>query len=124
MKKKFLAAVATLAPLSAFAADAGFESVDSAITTITNLIGRLVPLVISLGLVLFLIGVLKFITAGGDEEKRASARGMIIFGIIALFVMTAVWGLVNILKTTIFSNDTDVYVAPGIPIPPDSSSFN
>lgn len=79
-----------------------FQDFDRSIATITGWIDKLIPLVISIALILFLIGIVQFVTAGGDEEKRASARGMIIFGIIALFVMVSVWGFVNILSRTFF----------------------
>lgn len=88
-----------------------FTSIFSSLDTITGLINRLIPLIISIALVLFLIGIVQFVTAGGDEEKRAAARGMIIFGIIALFVMVSVWGFVNILAKTFFGSGSSA-VAP------------
>ena len=84
----------------------GFSDFNTALTTISGWIDRLIPLVISVALILFLIGIVQFVTAGGDEEKRAAARGMIIFGIIALFVMVSVWGFVNILSRTFFGGQT------------------
>jgi hypothetical protein len=81
-----------------------FSTLSDALTSVTDLINRLIPIVISIALLLFLIGIVQFVTAGGDEEKRAAARGMIIFGIIALFVMVSVWGFVNILSKTFFGS--------------------
>jgi hypothetical protein len=60
----------------------------------------IVPIVFSLALILFLWGLLSYITAGADEEKRGTARNYMIYGIIALFVMVSVWGLVAILNRT------------------------
>jgi hypothetical protein len=42
----------------------------------------------------FLWGVIQYITAGADEEKRAGARNYMIYGIIGLFVLVSVWALV------------------------------
>jgi uncharacterized membrane protein len=89
-----------------------FSSIGSALGSISDFINRLIPLIISIGLVLFLIGIVQFVTAGGDEEKRAAARSMIIFGIIALFVMISVWGFVNILAKTFFANSGTSTLAP------------
>lgn len=80
-----------------------FGTLDAALASISNFIDRLIPLIISIALILFLIGIVQYVTAGGDEEKRSAARGMIIFGIIALFVMVSVWGFVNILSRTFFA---------------------
>lgn len=112
--KKFLVAVVAFLPGLSMAQDGDFSSVQNAVISITDLIDRMIPLVIGIALLLFLIGVLKYVTAGGDEEARAAARGMIIFGIIALFVMTAVWGFVNILKSSIFGGG-DVTTSPPLP---------
>ncbi len=78
----------------------------------TCLIDRLIPLLISLGLVLFLIGVLRFVTAGDNEEKRQGGRDLMIFGIIALFVMVSVWGFVNILSQTLFKKNAVIESLP------------
>ncbi len=93
-----------------------FTDFNSALVTISNWINQLIPLIISIGLILFLIGIVQFVTAGGDEEKRAAARGMIIFGIIALFVMVSVWGFVNILSKTFFgSGGINTYAPNSVP---------
>ncbi len=90
-----------------------FTDLSTSLDTITSLINRIIPLIISIALVLFLIGIVQFVTAGGDEEKRAAARGMIVFGIIALFVMVSVWGFVNILARTFFgTNGQNANAAP------------
>ena len=81
-----------------------FSDFGTSLATINGWINQIIPLVISIALILFLFGIVQFVTAGGDEEKRAAARGMIIFGIIALFVMVSVWGFVNILSRTFFGN--------------------
>ncbi len=118
--KKILAAVGTsILPAVAFA-QANFSTVGNGIASISNIISQLIYLVIGVGVLLFLIGVLQFVTAGGDEEKREAGRNMMVFGIIALFVMTAVWGFVNILGQTIFGENANVSrpgAIPSIPTP-------
>ena len=93
---------ALLLPAISFGAEAGFTSIQGSLVVMSNFINALIPFIISIGLVLFLIGIVQYITAGGDEEKRKAARDIIVFGIIALFVMVSVWGFVNILGKTFF----------------------
>ncbi|OFX79030.1 MAG: hypothetical protein A2071_10900 [Bacteroidetes bacterium GWC1_47_7] len=50
-------------------------------------------------------GVVRYISAGGDEEKTKEARQMIIWGVIFLAVMVAVWGFVNIVLDFIFGTE-------------------
>ncbi len=61
-----------------------------------------IPFLFALALVMFIVGVLKYVKSGDNEEAREAGRGLMLFGIIALFVMTSVWGLVKILYSTIF----------------------
>lgn len=63
----------------------------------SDLINRLIPFIIALTVLVFLFGVFKFVFSGGDGDSRKEAQGYMIWGIIALFVMVSVWGLVNIL---------------------------
>ena len=105
MKKVLISSVVVLGPLFAFAQN--FNNVQSAILSIRELINSIIPLIIGVAVLVFLWGLVQYVTAGADEEKKAAARGIIIYGIIIIFVMTAVWGFVRILSTTFF-NGTDV----------------
>ncbi len=115
MKKIIAGLGASLLPIIALGQTLDFTNLGNAIGTVNGLINALIPVVIGVGLLLFLIGVVQYVTAGGDEEKRAAARGMIIFGIIALFVMTAVWGFVKILGATIFGANGPEVKIPSVP---------
>jgi len=97
--KKFLASLSVvMLPAFLFAQD--FGSVDGALDTVTDFINRLIPFVIGLAVLFFIWGLIKYITAGGDEGSRKEAINTIIWGIVVLFVMVSVWGLVNILVNT------------------------
>lgn len=79
-----------------------------------------VPFLFGLALVLFLVGIVKYVKSGDNEEAREAGRGLMLFGIIALFVMTAVWGLVKILYATIFPGQS--FELPSLP-PQSASPF-
>lgn len=83
------------------------------IQIIKDLINTLLPVVIALTLLVFIYGIFKMVLSGDDTKGREEARGYIIFGIIALFVMVSVWGLVNILVSTLYLNNT-APVAPAV----------
>lgn len=78
---------------------------------IKDLINTLLPIIIALTVLVFVYGIFKMVLSGDDAKGREEARGYIIFGIIALFVMVSVWGLVNILVSTLYLNNT----APAAP---------
>ena len=71
----------------------------------------LIPVIIGIGVVLFLIGVVQYVASGDNEEKREASRNLMIYGIISIFVMVSVWGFVQILSTTFGFN----YSLPTLP---------
>ncbi|OGF90704.1 hypothetical protein A3H65_03525 [Candidatus Giovannonibacteria bacterium RIFCSPLOWO2_02_FULL_45_14] len=72
----------------------------------------IIPLLFAIATIVFLWGVILYITAGGDEEKRKEGRNYIIFGLIGLFVMVSIWGIVNLFLD--FFDFTNVS-APSLP---------
>lgn len=58
-------------------------------------------LIIALAVVSFLYGIVTYIFRSGDETKRKEGLEYIYYGIIGLFVMISVWGLVALLSNTI-----------------------
>ena len=115
--KKILASLSfALLPVLTFAQSGSFTSIDNSLTTISNFINRLIPFVIGLAVLIFIIGLIQFVTSGGDEEKRKAARDTIIWGIIIIFVMTSVWGLVNILGSTFNLQNGAPTNLPTVPI--------
>lgn len=87
------------APVLVFAAASDFKGI---IEIIIGLIKSLVPLVVALTLLVFIWGIFQLVRTN-DEDARKEAIAVITYGIVALFVMVSVWGLVSILTSTFFS---------------------
>ena len=64
------------------------------------LLRGLPALIISLALMFFLWGVVKFIWNGGAEKERESGKQYMLWGLIGLAVMVSLWSLVYILAGT------------------------
>lgn len=76
---------------------------------VMDILSQMVIILVAFAVIFFLYGILKYITAGDDEEKRTKMKNVMIYGIIGLFVMISFWGIVNILINT-FELDTYPYV--------------
>ncbi|PIP73158.1 MAG: hypothetical protein COW88_02815 [Candidatus Lloydbacteria bacterium CG22_combo_CG10-13_8_21_14_all_47_15] len=96
-------ALAFLIPAISFAAPSNFAQLLGLIRD--SIIKPFIPVVIALGLLAFIWGVTKYMTANGDPQKRSEGTKFIIWGLVGLFVMISVWGLVAILSVT-FQLDT------------------
>lgn len=92
---------------------ASFRSLEDGIQSILDIINLLIPLIIGLAILYFLWGVLQYVTKGNEKEGREEAKWIMIWGIIAIFVMVSVWGLVNILHKT-FGLDNSPAELPSI----------
>lgn len=75
-------------------------------TWATSIVGALntivVPLIFVLAFLAFLWGVFNyFFLNAGDESKRSEGRQFIFWGLLGMVVLFAVWGIVNILLSTL-----------------------
>lgn len=112
-KLKFLVAPSMmLLPLLVWAQSN--DGVHGLLSRVEQLIGRIIPIIIALALLLFLWGVLQFFFTK-DPEKQKNSKSFMFWGIIALFVMVSVWGLVRIVSETVFDNRAN-YSSP-VPVP-------
>ena len=89
-----------------FAAGA-VESANDLFNLVEEILGKLAPMLIAVAVIILLVAIVNYIRAGEEEEKRGQARSMMIYGIIGLFVMISLWGLVAILSGT-FNLDKDI----------------
>lgn len=101
--KKYISLILIFTPFLALAKVDDFYSL---IELLQDILQHTIYVLIAIAVVVFLWGLIGYITAAGNEEKRKEAKQYMIWGIVGLFVMVAVWGLVNILYYT-FDLDTD-----------------
>ncbi len=94
MKKFIFMGLVLVSPSLVLAADAF-----SIVGTIGQWLGFIIPILITLAVVWFIWGVITYIIAG-DEEKKKKATGMIIGGLIGLFVIVAFWGIIRLVTNT------------------------
>ncbi|MHB8709983.1 MAG: hypothetical protein ACYC6X_00285 [Minisyncoccota bacterium] len=72
----------------------------------TGVIGVLntvvVPIIFTLVFIIFIWGVVNyFFIHGGEEGKREEGRTFILWGVIGIVVLFSIWGIVNILLSTL-----------------------
>lgn len=91
----------------------GVSSAIGLIAFLRDLLSTATVLILAAAVVYFLWNVFKFVMAAGDEEKRKEGQQGIVYGIIGIFVMVSIWGLVNFLTQTAKLN-TSVLPPPGL----------
>lgn len=101
MKKQITSLLLILTPVTTLAAATSF---DGLVTQLLNYIKLLVPFIIALALLVFLWGIFKLVFAGGSEVDVKEGTKFMTWGVVSLFVMVSVWGLVAILTKTFFND--------------------
>src|SRR3989344_3304437 len=96
VKKKFFVLIFLLFPNFAFAA-----KVSDIIDIVKSLIDLLVPVAITFALLFFIWGFAIFISKSGSDDGRAEGRKKMLWGVIAIFVIVSVWGLVWVVARTL-----------------------
>lgn len=89
---KALAVLSALTPVLAFAQ---LGNVENIVESIGNLIKLATPIVVGLALLAFFWGLVKFIFSAGDEDARKDAKHLMIWSVIALFIMISIVGIIN-----------------------------
>ncbi len=83
-------------PLTA-SAQQDFKSV---VGDITDILLSLVPLLSSVALLLFFWGMADYIFRAGNERATEDGRQRMIWGIVGLFSIAAVWGIIRLVGGT------------------------
>ncbi len=91
-------------------------TIEGMICKIGDILSIIIPILIVLGVLYFVWGVVQYVISD-DEEAKTKGRDRMIYGIIGLVVIVAMWGLVRLVIST-FSLDAD-----NTPLPPPGVQY-
>ncbi len=95
--KKFTAA---LTVLMAMPLVASAQNAQGIINIVRGLVDQLIPLALAVALLVFFWGLIRYIWSAGDAEGKANGQKIMTAGIIGLFLMVSIWGIVGIIANT------------------------
>ncbi len=90
---------------------AAINSLQDLVIASGSLVGLLIPVAFSLAVLFFFWGLGKFIFYAGSDVQRAEGKQIMIWGVVALFVMASIWGIINFFQGEILS-DIDTEIRP------------
>lgn len=72
------------------------------IALVQNIVARLVPLGIGMAVVALFFGIVMFVVTGRDDQKKRDEwLKWMLYSVLGLFVMVAIWGLVGFLASVL-----------------------
>lgn len=83
-----------------------------------DLVKSLIILVAGIALLAFFWGLAKFIFKAGDEKAQAEGKNIMKWGLIALFVMVSVWGIIGFFQDELGLNEANE-LPEGFPVADD-----
>ena len=88
------------------------------ISKMVGLLNQLIPFLILVAVVIFIVGILRYVMAKGPEDKEKGMH-VIISSIIGLTVIVSMWGLVTFLQQSFGldagNNTVKTYKIPCVP---------
>lgn len=86
---------------------------------ISALVNTLIPLLLSVAVLLFFWGLVKYIANASDEAAKESGKQLMIWGMIALFVMVAFWGIIGYVQSSLgLTGTVQVSTPPALNVVP------
>src|SRR3989344_3832239 len=89
--------------LPSFAYAASFKDIVGRIIGVFN--GTIVPVLIGFGVIMIIFGIFRYINAGDDPKKLAEGGKLVLWGVIGVFIMFSIWGLVALILNTVFMSE-------------------
>ena len=80
---------------------------------IGGVIRLLIPVVAGLALLYFFWGLAKFILHSDNEEAIKEGKKVMMWGIVALFVLVSIWGIIRYMRTEVGVDYVDQSWVPG-----------
>lgn len=119
MKRLIIAAFLLTPALALAQSGPQLGNIQTLLTSIGRLVNIALPIVVGIALLGFFWGLAQFIFAAGNDDKKEEGKKHMIWGIIGLFVMVAVWGLVAFVGNALGiqtgnSNQPQLPTAPGL----------
>jgi hypothetical protein len=108
MKKALAIGTAWSLPLIAFA-----QGIQNVLVTVSNILALAVPILITLAIIGFFWGLVKYLWGGAQGAEEG--KNIMIWGVIALFVMVSVYGLIQLLGGTFGINQGGTLIVPQVP---------
>lgn len=83
---------------------------------INTFLNALIGIFITLAIVIFFWGLIKYLYSMGTEDAH-KAISLMVWGVAMIFVMVSIWGIIRLLQATFRVTSTDPVIPKGIQLP-------
>ena len=95
---------------------ASAQTLLSTLSLVSQFLNSLVYIFITLAIVVFFWGLIRYLMGG--TEMKAEGMKIMLWGIVAIFVMVSIWGIIRLLQSTFRVTSTEPVVPRGVQLDP------
>ena len=88
---------------------------------VSTFLNALIGVFITIAIVVFFWGLIRYLVSVGEEKSEGLQ--IMFYGVIAIFVMVSLWGIIRLLQTTFKVTDNNPVIPKGIQINTGTSGY-
>ncbi|MDQ5949336.1 MAG: hypothetical protein QG589_462 [Patescibacteria group bacterium] len=118
--KKVIYAAMSFAPVLALAQSGGggltqtISSFSGIPAILKNIVTGLIPVLFALAILYFFWGLIEYIRAAGDPKKASEGKSIMIYGLVAIFIMATLFGIISWLQGSLGVSSGGGFTTPTI----------
>lgn len=120
--KKFIAALVPSFVFLPLIASAQSQTIGGIFSIIQGFLNFMIPALITVAVLYLIYGIITYVM-GKDDGAKEKGRNVMISGIIGLFVIVAMWGLVAVLRNTFLGGQNGSLQSSQIPCVPGTGQI-
>jgi len=99
---------------------ASAQTISDTLIFFSVILNGVIGLFITLAIVVFFWGLIRYLWSMGPEEAHEGIKIMF-WGVVAIFVMVSIWGIIQLLQRSLRVTSTDPVIPKGIYYTPPTS---
>jgi O-antigen/teichoic acid export membrane protein len=76
-----------------------------------------VPIVFAIALLIFFIGLVRFIAYSDSEIERKRGQQVMVWGVVTLFIMSSIWGIIAFIGKNLLIDQGGTTRSPQVELP-------
>ncbi len=92
------------------------QNIQSLFLLFSNLLNALIGMLITVAIVVFFWGLIRYLLHDGASEDAHKGVYQMIWGIVAIFVMVSIWGLIALLQRTFGVENNQAKLPAAVPL--------
>lgn len=78
------------------------DTIASFVGRIVGIVNAFIPLLVAVAVLIFFVGLIQYIYHAGDSRAHGTGKAVMLWGLVALFVLMSLWGILSVAQSSLF----------------------